>query len=183
MKFLKIDRLSELRGRLFSNERLASYASWRVGGQADRLYKPADMDDLALFLSILSPKEPLTFLGAATNVLVRDKGIRGTVVLLKNTLQGIQSLSEDDQSTILRVEAGALSSKLGYYAAELGLCGLEFLSGIPGTIGGALAMNAGAHGSYTWDAVISVETMNCFGERNIRQSKDFEIGYRSVKSI
>lgn len=169
-----------LRGKLLKNKSLAEFTSWRVGGNAKCVYHPANLDDLSLFLSTLPKQEAVICLGAGTNILVPDKGIAKTVVILKSVLNDIRY---DESSGLIFVGSGALSSKLSKFSIDLEFRGLEFLAGIPGTIGGALAMNAGAYGSEVWDYVAKVETINRVGERFVREKKDFEFGYRKVKNL
>jgi UDP-N-acetylmuramate dehydrogenase len=178
-KYIEQTQVRKLRGKLLENEPLAKYTSWRVGGPAQRLYQPADIKDLSLFLSLVPEEEPVILLGAGTNVLVRDRGINGTVILLHNTLSEL-SASDSSDSKLILSESGVSSVKLAHYVAELGLTGLEFLAGIPGTVGGALAMNAGAYGNETWKHVVRVETINRQGKRFMRQPSDFQVGYRKV---
>lgn len=166
----------ELRGDWRCNEPLAPYTTWRVGGPADRFYRPADRADLAVFLRTLPLDEPLLWLGLGSNLLVRDGGFRGTVILLHGALTGIQMLGGQR----LRVEAGVPSAKLARLSAREGLSGIEFLAGIPGTLGGALAMNAGAWGGETWEWVETVETVDRHGVLRQRPASDFTVGYRQV---
>lgn len=169
-----------LRGKLFKNKSLAEFTSWRVGGDAKCVYHPADLEDLSLFLSLLPKQEEVICLGAGTNVLVPDNGIAKTVIIFKNILNDVQY---DEDSGLIFVGAGVLSSKLSHFSVDLEFRGLEFLAGIPGTIGGALAMNAGAYGSEIWNYVVKVETINRAGKRFMRERKDFELGYREVKNL
>ncbi|MCG8428029.1 MAG: UDP-N-acetylmuramate dehydrogenase [Chromatiales bacterium] len=166
-----------LRGEMRYDEPLARHTTWRVGGPADRFYAPADSQDLITFLQQLSADEPLFWLGLGSNLLVRDGGFRGTVVALRGCLEEM-ALVDD---VTLRVEAGASCAKVARFAARNGLCGAEFLAGIPGTIGGALAMNAGAFGGETWERVSKVETIDQQGQVFTRTPEQFEIGYRHVK--
>ena len=170
-------RQMHFRGELRMNESLSSYTSWRVGGPADRLYKPADLEDLSDFLGQLPSEEPLTWIGLGSNLLVRDGGIRGTVIALQGQLNGLHRL-EDNR---VRIESGVSGAKAARFCAREGLVGLEFLAGIPGTIGGALAMNAGAFGSETWERITAVETIDHQGKLHHRLPAEFEIGYRTVK--
>ena len=142
-------------GRLLHNEPLARYTSWRTGGAADRFYIPSGLDDLAAFLQAMDAAEPLYFIGLGSNLLVRDGGVRGTVVLMHNTLAALQT----DQGMIY-AEAGVTCAKLARFAARQHRHGAEFMAGIPGTVGGALAMNAGCHGGETWDIVARVKTLD-----------------------
>ncbi len=166
------------RGKLLHNVALAHYTSWQVGGLADRLYEPADLTDLIQFLQDLPPDVPLTWLGLGSNTLVRDGGIRGMVIITQGCLAKFDLLSE----TSILAEAGVACPALARFSARQGLEGLEFLAGIPGTVGGALAMNAGCHGGETWQQVIGVETVDRLGQRHYRLPADYEITYRSAKS-
>lgn len=165
-----------LRGRLLTQEPLAEYTSWRVGGPADYLYIPADLQDLAGFLKQLPQEIPLLWLGLGSNVLIRDGGIEGVVIVTQGALHEVSQV--DDRH--VRAEAGVACGQLARYSARLGLTGLEFLAGIPGTVGGALKMNAGCYGGETWQYVESVETINRLGEIKKRPIADFEYGYRHV---
>lgn len=166
-----------LRGELLQDEPLAHHTSWRVGGPARRLYRPADAADLAAFLRALDPQEPLLWLGLGSNVLVSDLGFAGTVIETQGRLDRL----ERDGETGVRAEAGVSCAKAARFAAKLGLAGIEFLAGIPGTIGGALAMNAGAWGGDTWARVDRVRTIDRQGVIRERWPRDFEIGYRQVR--
>ncbi|MEW8506283.1 MAG: UDP-N-acetylmuramate dehydrogenase [Candidatus Thiodiazotropha sp.] len=172
-----LDRQS-LRGELRFDEPLSRHTTWRVGGPASCFYRPADREDLIVFLAQLERDEPLFWLGLGSNLLVRDGGYRGTVIATKGTLVA----SEWRSDGILYAEAGIACAKLARLAARAGLCGAEFLAGIPGTLGGALAMNAGAFGGETWERVVSVETIDRYGEVRNHRPEDFEIGYRRVKA-
>lgn len=166
-----------LRGRLERGVPLARYTSWRVGGPAERLYRPADLEDLAAFLAGLPPDEPVHWLGLGSNLLVRDGGLRGTVILLHGGLARIDRVAE----RTLRAEAGAPCARLARTAARLELTGLEFMAGIPGTVGGALAMNAGAFGGETWERVVRVWTIDRTGRVRERAAGDYSVGYREVR--
>jgi len=165
-----------LRGVMKQHEPMARHTSWRVGGPADKYYQAADLDDLAVFLAMQSEDEPITWLGLGSNLLVRDKGIRGTVVAHAGVLDEL-SLG---QAHRLRVGAGVSCAKVARFATMSGCSGAEFLIGIPGTVGGALAMNAGAFGGEMWDIVESVETINRRGEVLHRARTEFRIAYRTV---
>ena len=165
-----------LRGTLKLNEPMARHTSWRVGGPADRYYQPADLEDLCDFLAQLPLDEPVYWVGLGSNLLVRDGGIRGTVIATTGSLKGLSLVSE----TVVRAECGVASAKVAKFATEHDLSGCEFLAGIPGSVGGALAMNAGAFGGVTWDVVEMVETVDHRGTLHQRGPDEFEIGYRSV---
>ena len=165
------------KGVLLENEAMSRHTSWRVGGVADCFYRPTDLNDLSLYLKSLNHDEPIFFLGLGSNLLVEDAGVRGTVICTSGVLNEIKKLDE----TRIYVEAGVPSPKLAKFSAKLGLTGAEFLSGIPGTFGGALKMNAGAVGGETWDIVESVETINLQGNIHKRTPEEFSIAYRSAK--
>lgn len=164
------------RGKSKIDEPMARHTSWRVGGPADCFYQPADIDDLASFLSQLPVDEPVFWVGLGSNLLVRDGGIRGTVIAPSGMLKRL-SVFDD---TVVRAEVGVASAKVARFAADNNLAGCEFLAGIPGTVGGALAMNAGAFGGETWDVVQAVETVNRQGNIRVREKSEFNIAYRSV---
>jgi len=166
----------QMQGRLLENEPMSKHTSWRVGGPADRYYVPASLDDLRSFLAALPEEEPLFWLGLGSNLLVRDGGIRGTVIATSGALNRLQLLDNN----IVRAEAGVASAKAARFSVDQGLQGAEFLAGIPGTIGGALAMNAGAFGGETWNIVQSVETLDRHGNLYHRPASEFEVGYRHV---
>ncbi len=169
-------RGTQLRGTASHDVPMRKYTSWRAGGTADRMYQPADMEDLLAFLRSVPDGEPLYAVGLGSNLLVRDGGLRGTVLMLHGTLSGLHL--ELDGSVY--AEAGVPGAKLARFAATHNLCGAEFFVGIPGTLGGMLAMNAGCYGSETWERVLRVQTVNRKGEVHVRTTADYEIGYRHV---
>lgn len=158
------------------NESLASYTSWRVGGIADKFYQPADKADLICVVQNLPENEPLFWMGLGSNLLIRDGGIRGTVINTKNRLKICERI--DDET--IYVEAGVPCALVAKFCAEQGLVGAEFLAGIPGTMGGALKMNAGAFGGETWEIVQTVEMLNRRGEVFTKSANEFEVSYRHV---
>ncbi len=165
-----------LRGTLVHNAPLARYTSWRSGGHADLLFRPADRDDLAAFLRHYPATDPLLVLGLGSNTLVRDGGVRGAVIVMHNP--GAMLAVAD---SLIYADAGLASPKLARFAAMHGCAEAEFLAGIPGTIGGALAMNGGCYGGETWRYVVRVECIDRHGEFAIRTPGDFTIGYRTVR--
>jgi len=167
-----------MQGRLLENEPMSKHTSWRVGGPADRYYIPAGLEDLRKFLATLPEGEPLFWLGLGSNLLVRDGGLRGTVIATSGALKRLQLLDNN----IVRAEAGVASAKAARFSVDHGLEGAEFLAGIPGTIGGALAMNAGAFGGETWNIVESVETLDRHGNLRHRPASEFNISYRHVEA-
>jgi UDP-N-acetylmuramate dehydrogenase len=165
-----------LRGELKENEPMARHVSWRAGGPARRFYIPADLDDLAQFLPRVPPEEPLLFLGLGSNLLVRDGGWRGTVVLMHRP--GKRPSLKDGR---IYAEAGTACAKVAHLAVQNNLGDAEFLVGIPGTVGGALVMNAGCYGGETWDIVDEAVTINRAGELRTRPRDDFHTGYRQCE--
>lgn len=181
--------MSRFKGVLQYNEPLAPYTAWRIGGPAEVYYRPSDHADLAVFLASRPIDEPINFLGLGSNVLISDQGLPGTVIHLLGSathrLQGgapIQWLEIDhaEHSKALRIEAGVPCAQVAKFCAQQGLQQAEFFAGIPGTIGGALAMNAGAWGCETWQQVLQVEVINRHGQCYSRPAKDYRIGYRQV---
>ncbi|HIC45154.1 MAG TPA: UDP-N-acetylmuramate dehydrogenase [Methylophaga aminisulfidivorans] len=164
-----------LKGELKINEPLSRYNSWRVGGPAKQLYRPTDRHDLVLFLQQLPENEPVLWVGLGSNLLIRDGGFAGTVIVTAGTLQTI-----DIRDNEITAEVGLYCSKLAKQAAKAGLKGAAFWAGIPGTLGGALAMNAGAHGTETWDSVVEVTTIDKQGELHQYPAEAFDVRYRHV---
>jgi UDP-N-acetylmuramate dehydrogenase len=146
----------QLRGEMLFNEPMSRHLSWRAGGNAKCYFVPADIEDLSVLLASLPDDEAILWLGLGSNTLVRDGGFNGTVIALQGIMNELERLADD------RVYAGAgvTASKLARFCAKQDLVGAEFFAGIPGLVGGALAMNAGAFGGETWRHVISVETID-----------------------
>ncbi len=175
-----------VRGELRLDEPMARHTSWRAGGLAQRFFVPADAKELECFLRGTPSEEPLLWVGLGSNLLVRDGGLRGTVISTArlNACPFIDERAIDERAIAERVivaQAGAPCARIARLAAQLGLTGAEFLAGIPGTLGGALCMNAGAFGGETWRLIGSVETIDRQGERRRRARPDFEVGYREVR--
>lgn len=167
------------RGELRFDEPMDRHTSWRAGGKARRFYRPADLDDLCSFLASLDRHEPLLWLGLGSNLLVRDGGFPGTVIEVFGALNELEWLD----AQLLRAGAGVSCAKVARTASRAGLTGVEFLAGIPGTMGGALAMNAGAFGGETWAHVAAVETVDRSGVLHTRSPDEFQVGYRSVTGV
>jgi UDP-N-acetylmuramate dehydrogenase len=168
--------VSGMRGELRVDEPMARHTSWRAGGRARRFFVAADAEDLVRFLRGTPSEEPLLWVGLGSNLLVRDGGLSGTVI----STARLNACRFIDQQAIV-AQAGAPCARIARWAAQLGLTGAEFLAGIPGTLGGALCMNAGAFGGETWRLIGSVETIDRQGERRRRARPDFEVGYREVR--
>ncbi|WP_278070990.1 UDP-N-acetylmuramate dehydrogenase [Brevundimonas sanguinis] len=168
------DNLPAVRGKLLLNEPLGPYTWFRVGGAADALFIPADADDLADFLKALPESVPVTAIGVGSNLIVRDGGVEGVVIRLAGRAWG-QVTADGDTVT---AGAGALDSMVARASAKAGIAGLEFYAGIPGSIGGALTMNAGCYGSETKDVLVSAWGLNRRGERVELSLADFGYTYR-----
>ncbi len=167
--------MTALRGELREHEPMSRHTSWRVGGPADIWYRPADRADLQAFLA--GRRQPCLWLGLGSNLLVRDGGIRGAVITLYDVLTEMRRLDERR----VYVEAGAHCARLAKFCAAQALAGAAFFAGIPGTVGGALAMNAGAFGGETWPQVRAVEMLDPQGQLHRFEAADFQYGYRKVR--
>jgi UDP-N-acetylmuramate dehydrogenase len=179
MSAVMVNELNDkkIRGKLEPDVSLARFTSWKVGGVAEIVFQPEDLTDLQNYMQTLDASVPITWLGRGTNVLVRDGGVRGVVI----AMQGCINVLEKLESNLIRAELGVSCAKLARFSADNNLVGIEFLAGIPGTVGGALAMNSGAYGSETWNYVSEVETIDRKGKLHIRKPNEFDIGYRTVK--
>ena len=166
----------EFSARLLRDVPMDKRTSWHAGGCADYLFTPRDIMDLASFVRQLPAEVPLLVIGLGSNLLVRDGGIRGVVVATHGALGALERHS----ATRIRVEAGVPCARIARQCVKWGLGPAEFLAGIPGTLGGALAMNAGAWGEETWAHVIDVEVLDRRGARHTRTPADYKIGYRQV---
>ncbi len=171
-----------LRGELKLNEPMTKYVSWRAGGNAQRVYKPADLADLQVFLPTIGADEPILFVGLGSNLLIRGNGnaggFDGTVVITTPVLNGVSI--DDADKTIVVAGAGVPSPHVAKFAAKNHLAAAEWLAGVPGTVGGALAMNAGCYGTETWEQIESAVTIDRAGALHTRTKADFDIGYRHV---
>lgn len=180
-----------LRGTFRRDEPMARHVSWRAGGSARVFYQPVDVADLGAFLRAFPAPQPVLFVGLGSNLLVRDGGFDGAVVLTHRALKGIAVTA--GRSSVLPGETSGLSPVLSVWAgagvpaphlarfvAKHGGGGAEWMAGVPGTVGGALAMNAGCYGGETWNHVLSVDTIDRAGGLHRRTKADFEIAYRHV---
>jgi UDP-N-acetylmuramate dehydrogenase len=170
------DHLPPVRGRLLLDEPLAPFTWFRVGGPADVLFLPADEADLTQFLKALPPEVPRTVLGVGSNVIVRDGGIEGVVIRLAG--RSFAELHVDEVDSSIIATPGALDSALAKVAAKAGIAGLEFYAGVPGTIGGALTMNAGCYGAETKDVLKTAWGVSPTGELRAYSVGDFGYSYR-----
>jgi UDP-N-acetylmuramate dehydrogenase len=164
--------LPPVRGKLIAGAALAPYTWFRVGGAADHLFLPADAEDLAAFLKALDPAVPVTVLGVGSNLIVRDGGIAGVVVRLMGKYWGQLSVSEANGAPLITARAGALDLSAANFAAERGLDGLAFLSGIPGTLGGATRTNAGCYGRELKDVLAALRGVHRDGTPGVYRPGD-----------
>ncbi len=168
-----IDQLPSVRGKLSESVSLAPYTWFRVGGPAEVLFMPKDEADLAHFLSSTPDEIPIQVLGVASNTLVRDGGVPGVTIRLGPAFAKIET-----DGLGVKAGAAALDNKVAQAAATAGIAGLEFYAGIPGTIGGALRMNAGCYGTETKDVLVSVVALDRFGRRQLMQLDELGYSYR-----
>lgn len=156
------------------NHPLSRYTTWRTGGAGEVVLIPESIEDLELVLKFIPEDCPVTWLGLGSNVLIQDKGVSGLVIVTQGSILNETSINGD----LIYAQAGVPCGQLARFVARNDKAGLEFLAGIPGTVGGALAMNAGCYGGETWDHVTQVETIDRQGVRHIRQKNEFKIAYR-----
>jgi UDP-N-acetylmuramate dehydrogenase len=168
---------AEFAGRVRLNEPMHRHTSWHAGGPADVFFTPRDVMDLSSFLAKLPDQTAVLWVGLGSNLLVRDGGLRGVVV---STHGGLQALSRVNDTQV-RAQAGVPCARIARQCVKWGLGPAEFFAGIPGTLGGALAMNAGAFGGETWDHVVEVEVMDRAGRSHTRKRAEYQIGYRQAR--
>ena len=167
---------SDFSTRVRRGEPLSRHTSWHVGGPAEVFFNPRDRLELAAFLRSLPAGVPIYWIGLGSNLLVRDGGLPGVVISTHGTLDALERLSE----TTVRAEAGVACARVARQCIKWGLGPAEFFAGIPGTVGGALAMNAGAFGGETWQHVRAVETIDRRGAERVRSAAEYRTGYRTV---
>jgi len=167
----------EFATRVLHDVPMSKHTSWHVGGPADLFFTPRDIMDLASFVRQLPIETPLLWIGLGSNLLVRDGGVRGAVISTHGALGALERSS----ATRIYAEAGVPCARIARQCVKWGLGPAEFLAGIPGTLGGALAMNAGAWGSETWRHVREVEVLDRRGMRHTRPPSDYQISYRQVR--
>jgi len=166
----------EFAARVRREEPMSRHTSWHVGGPADVWFVPADRGDLAAFLGALSPEVPIHWVGLGSNLLVRDGGVRGVVIGTHGAFSRLQRVG----AQWIEADCGVACARVARQCIRFGLGPAEFFAGIPGTIGGALAMNAGAFGEETWSRVVEVETIDRRGAIRRRPAAEYRIGYRRV---
>ena len=162
--------------RIRRNEPMSRHTSWHVGGPAEIYFTPRDRTDLAAFLRSMPADTPLCWVGLGSNLLVRDGGIAGVVISTRGTLDRLERTSHD----MVYAEAGVACALIARQCIKWGLGPAEFFAGIPGTLGGALAMNAGAFGGETWRHVVEVETIDRAGREHVRSASEYRVSYRQV---
>jgi UDP-N-acetylmuramate dehydrogenase len=165
------------KARLLHGEPMARHTSWRVGGPADLYFKPRSRDELVDFLRRLDPGVPVHWVGLGSNLLVRDGGVRGAVIVTAGCLEHLRHLGDG----LVEAEAGVPCTVLARHCARWQVGPAEFFAGIPGTVGGALTMNAGAFGGETWSHAVEVEVVNRRGEVSRRSPQDYQVSYREVR--
>ena len=168
-----------IRGKMFYDEPMSKHTSWRAGGNAKQYFIAKDIDDLSVMLKSLPDDEELFWLGLGSNTLVRDGGFSGVMI----AMQGVATELDIRDEKYVSVGASVTCAKLAKFCAKNKLAGAEFFSGIPGLMGGAVAMNAGAFGGETWQHVIDVKTINRKGEITERAASEFDVAYRTVKGL
>jgi UDP-N-acetylmuramate dehydrogenase len=169
---------AEFMPRVRRAESMSRHTSWHVGGPAEVFFNPRDRTDLAAFLRSLPADVPVHWIGLGSNVLVRDGGLPGVVIATYGALERLERVSQ----TLIFAEAGVACARIAKQCIRWGLGPAEFLAGIPGTLGGALAMNAGAFGGEIWQHVVEVQTIDRRGVEHVRAASEFQIGYRSVNA-
>ena len=172
--------LANLQGQMRLAEPMAKHVSWRAGGVAKVFYQPASVPDLCMFLRSRPADEPILFVGLGSNLLVRDGGFDGSVVFTHHALTGIRQEGGSQLRPTFHVAAGVPAPHLARHVAKHGGAGAEWMCGVPGTIGGALAMNAGCYGGETWNHVIAAETVDRNGNVRLRTPSEYDVGYRHV---
>lgn len=170
------ERHDRVSGEVLQQEPMARHTSWRVGGPADIFFLPHSREDLCTFIRELPPAVPIYWIGLGSNLLVRDGGIRGAVVAVSRALGDIRNLGNG----VVEAGAGVACTVLARKCVRWKLGPAEFFAGIPGTVGGALTMNAGAFGGETWDQVISVDVVDRHGEVTSRDAGAYRVAYREV---
>jgi len=163
-------------GELKINEPMSKHTTWRAGGAAEHYFIPADLNDLVIYLQSLPEEESVFWLGLGSNLLVRDGGIKGSVIATANALNGIEIIDNN----IVEAGSGVPCAILARFCARNNLVNGEFFAGIPGVVGGALRMNAGAFGGETWPLVTEVQTINKSGELRWRSADEYATSYRTV---
>lgn len=167
---------SQLKSPLLFNHSLNRFTSWRVGGSGEVVFIPQSIEDIQKVLQFVPKDYPVTWLGLGSNVLIQDEGIAGLVIVTQGSILNEIKI----EGNRIYAQAGVPCGQLARFVARSNFQGLEFLAGIPGTVGGALAMNAGCYGGETWDHVIQVETIDRQGYLHVRQKNEFKIVYRKV---
>jgi len=169
----------EFMPRVRRNEPMSRHTSWHAGGPAELYFSPRDRADLASFLRTLPPGTDVHWIGLGSNLLVRDGGVRGVMISSQSALDRLDRVAE----TLVYCEAGVPCARLARQCVRWGCGQAEFFAGIPGTLGGALAMNSGAFGGETWNHVVDVETIDRSGNERTRKAEEFSAGYRSIAGL
>ena len=173
---MSVQLAPEFSVRVRRAEPMSRHTSWHVGGPAEVFFNPRDRADLASFLRTLAPGVPIHWIGLGSNLLVRDGGLPGVVISTHGTLDSLARVSENT----VRAEAGVACARIARQCIKWGLGPAEFFAGIPGTLGGAMAMNAGAFGGETWQHVTAVESIDRAGRTHRRAPSEYRVAYREV---
>ena len=173
---MAVQTSSAVCGEIRRDELMSRHTSWRVGGPAELFYKPASLDDLSLFLSTLDEDVAIFWFGLGSNLLVRDGGLPGVVIAASGIFTELEKTGEQT----VHVGGSVPCTQLARQCIRWDLGPSEFFAGIPGLVGGALAMNAGAHGGETWERVTSVKTIDRHGRVHVRSKDEYSISYRQV---
>ncbi len=164
------------------NEPMAKHVTWRAGGNANRVFTPIHLQALCEAMPLIGSTEPIVFVGLGSNLLIRDGGFDGTVIFTHRALTGVDLIEQTKTYGVIEAGAGIPSPHIARFAANNSLAGAEWLAGVPGTIGGALAMNAGCYGSETWPCIVCTKTIDRNGNLHVRTSRDFDLSYRHVEA-
>jgi UDP-N-acetylmuramate dehydrogenase len=182
----RLDKSRTTKVKILKNEPMSRHTSWRTGGVARQYVQAQSLSALALFITTLPVDEKLLWLGLGSNTLVRDGGFNGTVIATQGVMSQLEilngTINEAKDEAMVYVGTGVTSAKLARFCSKNNLAGAEFFAGIPGLVGGALAMNAGAFGGETWPLVVEVETLNRKGEIKKRKASEYEYAYRHVQA-
>jgi UDP-N-acetylmuramate dehydrogenase len=173
---MSVEVPQEFAVRVRRDEPMSRHTSWHVGGPAELFFNPRDRKDLAAFLKAIPADLPIQWIGLGSNLLIRDGGLKGLVISTHGTLDRFDRLNQ----TQVYGEAGLACARIAKQCMKWGLGPAEFFAGIPGTLGGALAMNAGAFGGETWTHVVEVETIDRHGVEHTRPASEFKVSYRQV---
>lgn len=174
-----VSQTEPFQGCLEKDVDLSRLNSWRIGGRVKQTYQPSDLDDLSQFLASLPDVEQILFIGLGSNVLFSDGQLDATVILTQGNLDGLSI----DETGVICAGAGVTCAKMAKFGARKGMCRAAFFAGVPGTIGGALKMNAGAYGEETWPFVVAVDVIDRHGQIEHLSASEFQYAYRHLEGL